>query len=304
MHRHVRRFVESLEAERGLSGHTVTAYAGDLRDLEAFLEGHFATAPVTEAQLLSVDKAVLRLFLGHLAANGLARRSVGRKLAAVRAFFRYLLRTGLLTRNPTAGLASPKLGRKLPTFLDDPTAARLMTVPDATTIDGLRDRAILELFYSSGLRRAELVGLSLGEYDPTVRLVRVRGKGAKERLVPVGSRAAEAIAAYLVRRGELLAESSDSDAVRAIFLGKRGRRIGPGTVYRIVATHMGRVSEAPKRSPHVLRHSFATHLLNGGANLRAVQELLGHTSLSATQVYTHVTVERLKAAYRTAHPRA
>jgi len=289
----VQEFVADLET-RNLSPHTVSAYRRDLAQFERFL-GDLARGE--EPELKHMTPRAVRRYVASLTASRFARRSVRRKLAAIKSFARYAASEGFVTTSPTAGLSGPKLDRRLPTFLSTKETERLFATPPGTTPRALRDRAVLELLYSTGIRLSELTGLSVGDVDQRSGTVRVMGKGRKERVVPVGRAATDALRRHL-------SASGDAGRQRPLFQGTKGARLTGRTVQRIVARELARVSEARHLSPHVLRHTFATHLLDAGADLRAVQELLGHASLSSTQIYTHVTTERLKEVYRKSHPRA
>ena len=284
-------FCAYLEIERGLSPHTLEAYRRDLEQLSAFViheRGETATAAV-------VDHLLLRRYLARRSAHD-RKSTVGRKLAAIRSFFRYLVRRGELARNPAELIATPKKENRLPFHLDIDQVTSLVEAPSGDVAYVARDRAVLELLYSSGLRVSELTGLDLGDVDRAAGMVRVMGKGSKERIVPVGSRALDALRAYLAERGE--------PAAGPLFLNTRGSRINRRSVARIVDLHVLRIAAFKRISPHVLRHTFATHMLEGGADLRAIQELLGHASLSTTQKYTHVGIDRLMEVYDKAHPKA
>lgn len=297
----VTTFLRSLREERNYSPHTVTSYENDLRHFLLFLrEDHKGTLPAPE----EVDHRTIRRFLGSLLAAGHARRSVARALACLKSLFAYLHRTGRLPGNPAAGVVTPRLEKTLPEFLDEHAAAELMRQPDRSTPEGCRDAAILELLYSTGMRLAELVGLNREDVDRAGQTLKVRGKGAKERILPFGRPAAAALGAYLAVRENMLKPGTTLREPAALFVTVTGRRVSPRGVYTLVRRCIGAVSEIRKQSPHVLRHTFATHLLDRGADLRAVKELLGHESLSTTQVYTHVTTERLKKIYAQAHPKA
>ena len=285
-------FCAYLETERNVSPHTLAAYGRDLKQLAEFVGREKGEG----AQARDVDHLLLRRYLALLGKRA-RKSSIGRKLAAIRTFFRFLLRRGIIARNPAELIATPKREQRLPFHLDIDQATTLVEAPADDQKHALRDRAILELLYSSGLRVSELTGLDIGDLDLAGGMVRVLGKGGKERIVPVGSRAVEAIRAYLILRGELAGSG-------ALFLNTRGERINRRGVARIVDAHVLRIAAFKRISPHVLRHTFATHLLEGGADLRAIQELLGHASLSTTQKYTHVGIDRLMEVYDKAHPKA
>jgi integrase/recombinase XerC len=281
--------------ERGLSPHTVRAYVGDAVDLLDHLGRR------SGAELADLDIGVLRSWLAKLRSGGAARTSIARKAASARVFTAFAQQAGLVDRDAGALLATPKPRRELPAVLRADQAGSLVeTVGDDDSI-GLRDRLILELLYGTGIRVGELVRLDIDDIDAERRLVRVFGKGSKERTVPYGVPAQRALDGWLAR-GRPAVVTTDSGP--ALVLGSRGNRIDPRTVRRLVHQRIAQVPGAPDIGPHGLRHSAATHLLEGGADLRAVQELLGHSSLATTQIYTHVSVDRLRAAYRQAHPRA
>lgn len=301
-------FLEYLEFERKYSSKTVAAYRGDLYgrpDPEAApgLVPHMrGTMGVDTIQLQNITHRELRGFVAALHRHGLARRSIGRKLAAVKSLFSHARSRGWIDSNPARTVTAPRPERRLPTVFSPDEVEALLRLPDLDTPSGARDRAVLEMLYGAGLRRSELCALDDADVNWGERTVRVLGKGNKERIVPYGTAAAEALGRWLERRSELRGKNrTEPDA---LFLGNRGGRLTPAEVYRIVRRYADRVTEQRRRSPHVLRHSFATHLLDRGAGLRDVGEMLGHASLSSTQVYTHVTLERLRQAYRGAHPRA
>lgn len=296
MHQQVAAFLRYLEQDRNYSRHTVVAYRTDLLVFDRFVsEVHGGP----EWDVAGVDRGLIRAFLGTLVAQQYARKSVARSLASIRSFFRYLRRTQRIPANPAGSIPSPKLDRRLPRFFDEPTMTRVLETVDRSTEAGKRTAAILELFYSTGMRLSELTGLRFDAVDFAGRTARITGKGRKERIVPFGEHAAQALREYLqVRR-----PSTGRDP-GTFFLSPRGGVLSPRAVHRIVTQAVGRVSDAAKRSPHTLRHTTATHLLNRGADLQAVRELLGHANLSTTQIYTHVSVDRLRQLYARAHPRA
>ncbi len=291
------RFLDHLRTERHYSAHTIAAYQGDLSDFRAFLA---ETLAMDDPDLASVTRREVRGYVASLHRRGFARRSVARRLAAVRSFMGFAVARGMIAADPTQLVSAPKQEKRLPTVIAADEAVRMLSAPDTSTAAGCRDLAVLETLYSAGLRRSELASLRLGDIDFHGSTLRVLGKGGKERIVPFGSPAAAALRGYIARRHELAAGADPSE----LFLNGRGQPLGPQGVYRIVTRYMSGVTEQKKRSPHVLRHSFATHMLDRGAGLREVGELLGHSSLASTQIYTHVTVERLKEAYQRAHPRA
>jgi site-specific recombinase XerD len=294
-------FRRHLAAERGLSGHTVRAYLGDVR---ALLE-HAAQAGVTSPD--GLDIAVLRGWLAGQHASGRARATLARRAASARTFTAFGHARGWLAADPGPLLGTPKLRRKLPEVIRQDQMAAVLGALDGVEPDPrdqaliMRDTAIMELLYATGIRVSELCGLDLGDLDHGRRTVRVLGKGGKERTVPVGL-PAERATAHWARDGRPALVTPDSAA--ALFLGARGRRLDPRTARRVVHARLAAVPAVPDTGPHGLRHAAATHLLEGGADLRSVQEILGHASLATTQIYTHVSVERLTTAFRQAHPRA
>jgi integrase/recombinase XerC len=299
LERTVERFVAHLSAERRASAHTVDAYRRDLAQLVAFARER---RPGLRAAR-EVDVLLLRGWLGQLARTH-APASIARKIAAARALFRWLVRHGELAESPAALLALPKVRRPLPTFLNVDAAAEVVETPDEASAEGLRDRAVMETLYGSGLRVSELCGLDLGSVDLDAGSVRVVGKGDKERVVPLGSKAADAIRRWLERRGELVSDRTGAADARALFLSARGLRLGVRRVQTLVHQYGALGAGRADLHPHALRHTCATHLLDGGADLRAIQTMLGHASLSTTQRYTHVSVDHLMKVYDAAHPLA
>ena len=295
-------FVAFLGKERNDSPHTVEAYTRDVRDFAAFCDRYYGGRWSFEA----VDRLAIRGWLGSMDERGLARRSVARALSALRTFYRFLGATHGVTVNPARAARTPKLERRLPSYLDRAETEMLFAAAERGAAAGefkaVRDWAMLELFYATGMRLAELAGLSEGDVDLVSDQVKVRGKGKKERLLPVGGHAARALRQYLRRREELVVQGTGER--RALFLNARGGRLSRRGVQLAVRGLLDQLPRGRELHVHSLRHSFATHLLDAGADLRAVQELLGHASLSTTQVYTHTSVERLKQVYHDAHPRA
>lgn len=299
MEQAIQAFLEHLRLERGASSHTVKAYREDLSALGAFLA---TTSPTGKATTSSLTTPRLRMYLASLHEQRLAKSTVARRLASTRTFLKFLCRQGVLAKDPAVGLRTPKLRRRLPGFLSIKEMEKLLDAPDPNTPLGRRDRAILETFYSTGLRVSELVGINLADLDLDGGIVTVRGKGKRERIAPLGSRAVRAIRAWLDLRGRLgNAKNFDS---QAMFLNHLGARISARSVARILTRWLARAGISTAASPHTIRHSFATHLLDQGADIRSVQELLGHRSLSSTQIYTHVSSRRMREIYERAHPRA
>ncbi len=288
-------YLRELGATRGASPHTLRAYGSDLGELLRFLESQGIDDP------RAVDARVLRRFLSELDRRGLARSSIQRRLSAVRSFFRQLLKHGLVEAHPTVGLRTARTSRRLPRALELGEVERLLGSPDASTSAGRRDRALLECMYSSGTRAAETVGLDRGDLDLDRGVARVRGKGKRERLAPLGSHAVEALRTYL---SDPARPRPSASAANAVFLNQRGGRLTTRSLGRLLERACLTAGVTRRASPHSLRHSFATHLLDRGADLRAVQELLGHAHLVTTQIYTHVSIERLRTIYEQAHPRA
>ncbi|MCK5260377.1 MAG: tyrosine recombinase XerC, partial [Candidatus Omnitrophica bacterium] len=280
------KFISYLEIEKNYSPHTILNYR---IDLEGFLQ-FIGSTPVEK-----VDYLFLRKFLAQLRTKHYRPRTLTRKLSSLRSFFKFLHREGFVKENPAVLLMSPKLDKPLPKFLSEDEITKFIEAPSLKAVSGKRDRAILETLYSTGMRVSELVGLNTNHVDLIGNIVKVSGKGKKERLIPIGDKALDAIRDYLQSRKQRL---------NALFLNKNGTRLSDRGVRNIVNKHITAVSATKNISPHVVRHSFATHLLNRGADLRSVQELLGHVNLSTTQIYTHVTTDRLKEVYNKAHPRA
>ena len=299
MKEQLRSFLEFLRLNRNASPHTVAAYESDLSQFLVFAAalGRKSRGDLRPDEL---DLATVRAFMADLYRQGQARSSVSRKLSALRTFTRYLRREGWIEGDPVALAAAPRREQKVPAHLSVDEMSTLLTTPDESGSLGRRDRAILELFYASGLRLSELVGLDVEDVNLSARMVRVMGKGAKERIVPFNDTTKKAIAIWLKDR-QTLAAKGKSDS---LFLNFRGSRLTGRSVQRLVARYVGLCSTRFGISPHALRHSFATHLLERGADLRAIQELLGHVQLSTTQRYTHVNAAQLLDVYRKAHPRA
>lgn len=294
MNRELSEFLTYLRHERNASAHTIAGYERDLRQLRDYLVE-------VGIRWNKAGNVVLRGFLATLHEQKRAKSTVGRKLAAMRSFYDFCVRRKWTAENPAKILATPRQDKKVPSFLSEEEAATLLELPSGTRPIDLRDRAILELFYATGMRVSELVGLDDGDVHFGERLVRVRGKGKKERLVPFGRKAEEALRAYLAARSMVQEKGAPGPAV---FLNYRGQRLTPRSVQRMVRAYIRKTAVSRRISPHSLRHSFASHLLGRGADLRVIQELLGHASLATTQKYTHVDLRQLLDVYKKSHPRS
>lgn len=295
MNRYLEKFFSFLEIEKNYSIHTIINYKSDLLELAEFLQ---------DKPLDKIEYGDFRRFLAQLRSNQYKPRTIARKLSAIRSFFQFLQREGYIKENPAVLLVTPKLDKSLPKFLSEPEMVQLIESPGAgenneNPLANMRDQAIFETLYSCGLRVSELVGLNVEHIDFIGNVVKVMGKGKKERIVPIGDKALKQIRQYLASR-----EKQSPANERAVFLNKNGRRLTDRSVRNIINKHLLKTCVKMKVSPHVLRHSFATHLLDRGADLRSVQELLGHVNLSTTQIYTHISTEHLKSVYEKAHPHA
>ncbi len=286
MKKYLEKFLSYLEVEKNYSQHTLLNYKIDLEEFLVFL---------TEVPLEKVNYTTLRRFLAQMRTKNLKPRSVARKLSSLRSFFRYLQREKIVSTNPASLLVTPKLDKPLPHFLSEQEATQIIESPSTDKISNLRDKAIFETLYSTGIRVSELVGLDLEDVDFIGNIIRVMGKGRKERLVPIGDKALEAIKEYTEKR---------SHQKETLFLNKSGTRLTARSVCNIINKYVLKEAMVQHVTPHMFRHSFATHLLNHGADLRSVQELLGHVNLSTTQIYTHLTTDKLKKVYDQAHPHA
>jgi len=299
------KFLEYLRLEKNASPHTLRSYAADLDQFRNFLLARelYADPQSGDVSVKKIDHLAIRAYLSHLYRDH-KKTSLARKLAAQRSFFKYLLEEGVLAQNPAEIVATPKQEKPLPTFLPVDEVFSLLEAPDKSTTWGVRDQAILETLYSCGLRVSELVGLNEGDVDFVLGILKVCGKGRKERIVPIGEKAQKAIREYLPLRERLLARFGYEKTHRPLFINARGGRLTARSVARLLWKYVVQSGLLRKISPHALRHSFATHLLDAGADLRGIQELLGHVSLSTTQRYTHVSVDKLMEVYDRAHPRA
>jgi len=290
MKRYIQKFTNYLEIEKNYSKYTIKGYNSDLLGLAEFLE---------DKDPGKVSHLDLRRFLAELKAKKCSKRTVARKLAAIRSFFKFLFREKMVKKNPADSVFTPKADKRLPRFLDPEKTIKLITAPVKDNIFGYRDRAILEMLYSTGIRVSELVGIDLVNIDFVSGVVKVRGKGKKERIVLLGKEASSAARTYLNKKNDAGIKTTGG-----FFLNKHGKRLSDRSVRRLVNKYVRLSCIEDKVSPHSLRHSFATHMLNNGADLRSIQELLGHRNLSTTQIYTHLGTNRIKEIYRKAHPRA
>lgn len=291
MNRYVEKFLTFIDIEKNYSPHTILNYKLDLVEFVDFIE---------DKPLEKVEYNDFRRFLAQLRSNQFKPRTLARKLSSIRSLFKFLQREGYIKENPAVLLMTPKLDKTLPKFLSEVEMTQLIEAPKLLKYAGQRDRAIFETLYSSGLRVSELVGLNIDHIDFIGNIIKVMGKGKKERIVPIGDQALKEIREYLKARPV----NKEGVKERAVFLNKNGRRLTDRSIRNIINKHVLLTSMKMKVSPHVVRHSFATHLLNRGADLRSVQELLGHVNLSTTQIYTHITTDRLKSVYDKAHPHA
>jgi len=325
MNTYLGQFFASLQHERRVSEHTLKAYRNDLWQFVSFLKAHFEVEDESAIPLHQIDALTIRLFLGELLEKGYEARSIGRKLAAIKTFFKFLVSLNILESSPASTVATPKTSKRLPTFLNETQTRKLfeetLAQLDDNTFEGARDKAILELFYSSGLRLSELIGLNDDDIDLQHGFVKVLGKGKKHRIVPIGKSAISALKKYFeVRRNfdtfnrinkEQVIENYTKETApatvhqtNAVFITEKGKRVYAMLLQRLVKNYLSKVTEQKQKSPHILRHTFATHLLNSGADLKSVSEMLGHSNLSTTEIYTHITFERLKEVYSKAHPKA
>jgi len=304
--KYINMFLDHLKYERNVSDHTLRNYRIDLLQFYDYLAPADRKGNRRPVDVRQIDNITIREFLSTLYLKKKKKTSVARKLATLRSFFKYLCREQILELNPARLVATPRLEKKLPKFLTVEEVIRFIETPDTETVLGKRDRAILELLYATGMRVSELVSLNVNDIDFKNRSIRVRGKGRKERIVPFGRKAREALELYLGVRGQLLLEAPEEERdALALFLNYQGTRITTRSVGRVIDRYAKMCADInPDISPHSLRHSFATHLLNAGADLRAIQELLGHARLTTTQVYTHLSTQKLIEVYDKAHPKA
>lgn len=291
-----REYLKYIKYQRNYSAKTVTAYQNDLLQFESFLVDVFNQNKIVWS---FVNKNIIRQFLAILNNMGLQRRSIARKIAALKSFFRFISKNGIISANPMLTIKTPRYDKKLPEFVPMQYIDELMDLPSLNSFEGVRDRAILELFYGTGIRLAELLNLNLSSIQLTENVIHVVGKGNKERVVPIGKSAHESIKRYLNIRPSYAQADTEQ-----LFVLKSGKKMYPMAIQRIVGKYLQKIAEVKKKSPHVLRHTFATHLMNQGADIRAIKDLLGHANLSTTQVYTHISIDHLKSIYSRAHPGA
>ena len=290
----IESFMLTLEKERNFSLHTIKAYKNDLNRFNYFLDN-----TLSRKKLAKINRNDIRKFLAEEYDNGYSSKTVARRLATIKSYFKYLVKTELIQENISIHINSPKVPKKLPNFVDKNLIDTLMKTPSLDTHIGIRDRAVLELFYSTGMRLSELVNMNIGDFEINKKLIRVIGKGNKERMIPYGRNAESAIKNYLKIRNLSL---KPAFANKPLFVNSSEKRISKRTIQRRMNNYIKIVADGKRIGPHLLRHTFATHLLDNGADIRAVKDLLGHSSLSSTQIYTHVSIEKLKKDYTQAHP--
>lgn len=299
----IEKYLKYLSVERNASEHTIISYRNDL---ETFLNftADVEQVSIDAVDLSSISRLSIRLWLGDLSEQGMAKSTIARKVAALRSFFKYCFKRGHIEKNPAHLLVVPKKDKSLPKTATVEDIGRMMEAVNTETTRGLQNRAILELFYGTGMRLSELTGLNLSDIDLKQNQVTVKGKGNKQRIIPLGKTVSSILKDFIEKRPELYGDRTDADAKKALFIAASGQRIYDRAVGLIVEKYFKMTSEVTQKSPHVLRHSFATHMLDNGADIRIIKEFLGHANLAATQVYTHTSIERLKNVYEQAHPRA
>jgi integrase/recombinase XerC len=304
MQNHIQRFADHLRLERNVSGHTLRNYLSDLEQFHDFFCPRLPGGKRREIDIRQIDHITIREYLAHLYAEKRKKASIARKLSTLRSFFTFLCRERLLDANPASLVSSPRLEKKIPRVVSPDEMIKFIETPDCDSLLGKRDRAILEMLYSTGCRVAELAGMDLPDLDLAQNCVLVRGKGRKERIVPFGSKAKEQLAGYLEVRPQFLSNAPlDQRGTAAVFLNYQGTRITTRSIGRMIEKYLRQCATTHDLSPHSLRHAFATHLLSAGADLRAIQEMLGHANLSTTQIYTQVSIEHLMKVYDQSFPR-
>ncbi len=310
LYKALKKYLVYLAIERSVSDQTLRAYQGDIAQFFEFIESEYSE----DVSLKKIDYLAVKSFLANLLKNGYSKNSVSRKSASLKSLFFFCKQRGFIEHNPTIGLQTPKIDKELPVFANLQAIEKMMELPDMTNRKGLRDKAILEILYGTGMRLSEIAGCNVQSCDFTKGIIRVLGKRRKERLLPLSGKASQSLKLYLqdthnlprsaCENRQLFLDFFKGNLRKPLFLGRENRRISKRTIQRIVRKYLTNAANLSQMSPHVLRHSFATHLLDAGADLRAVQELLGHVNLSTTQIYTHVTTDKLRRVYDKAHPRA
>lgn len=299
----IRKYLKYLKIERNSSDHTITSYQNDLNQLLDFAS-RYLKQDEDSLDISEIDRLIIRLWLGELTEKGMSRNTIARKVAAVRSFFKYCYKRSYITNNPAHLLIIPKKEQRLPKTVQAGEINKMMDLADEKDPATIQERAILELFYSTGIRLSELTNLNVKDIQIPQKQLTVFGKGSKQRIVPLGEKAINAIENHLHNRNELFTSQTSNNDMNALFLSVGGKRIYSRMVQRIIKKYLLKVSEVTQKSPHTLRHSFATHMLNAGADIRLIKEFLGHANLASTQIYTHTSVERLQKIYSQAHPRA
>ncbi len=299
----IAKYLRYLSVERNASRHTITSYKNDINQFFDFASAEL-DVNTTSLEIERIDRLTIRLWLGSLTERGMAKNSIARKAASLRSFFKYCFKRGYILKNPAHLLIVPKKEQRLPKTVLQQDITRMIELASGNDASSIQDRTILEFFYSTGIRLNELTELNITDIDINNKQLIVRGKGNKERIVPLGQHAITACVKHLESRKELLKSNNETDDLKALFIAPRGGRMNHRKVQRTIHNYFLMVSEVTQKSPHTLRHSFATHMLDAGADIRLIKEFLGHTNLSSTQVYTHTSVEHLKKVYQKAHPRA
>ena len=301
MTNYITEFLSHLGLRGDLSKNSISAYKNDLTQFHNYLVSIFEESNYNIAE---VDKKIIRDYIKNLSLNNIKKTSIGRKMATIRTYFKFLLKRKYIDKNPAVNMVTPKTEKRLPEFIDEKSIHNIMELPDTGQPNGLRDLAILELFYSTGIRESELLELKLFDLCLSENTIKVFGKGGKERIIPVGQKAIEALNNYIEKRGELFSNNTSTEDKEIVFLTNNGKKFYRTGIYNIVKSYLTKVYGGKKCSPHVLRHTFATHLLDRGADIESVKQMLGHSSLSTTQIYTHVSIDHLKKIYNKAHPKA
>jgi len=301
MTNYITEFLLYLKLERNLSKNTLSAYENDIIQFHNYLVSIFRK---DNYNIKEIELETVKSYLRNLTMNNIQKTSIGRKMSAVKTYFKFLLKRQYIENNPALILTIPKKEKHLPSFIDEKSMDNIMQLPNRESIRGLRDLAILELFYSTGMRESELLELKLSDFYESQNMIKVFGKGNKERIIPVGQQAMDALNNYIQRRIELFSDKTTEKDKQMIFLTNNGKKFYRTGIYNIVNLYLTKAYGGKKCSPHVLRHTFATHLLDRGADIESVKQMLGHTSLSTTQIYTHVSIEHLKKIYNKAHPKA